>query len=86
MGWAGDGRFAGVTDGSTYQSVAAGDKGAAIIIDLADGVREHINKIPFHTSLLRWSLEDRRDPAAVYQELVPRVRDLMALLRGEDDD
>jgi len=57
-----------------------------LIIDLADGVREHINKIPFHTSLLRWSLEDRRDPAAVYQELVPRVRDLMALLRGEDDD
>tara|TARA_Y100000588_G_C13587102_1_gene641276 strand:+ start:188 stop:316 length:129 start_codon:yes stop_codon:yes gene_type:complete len=34
VGWAGDGRFAGVTDGSTYQSVAAGDKGAAIIIDL----------------------------------------------------
>ena len=34
MRWAGEGRFAGVTDGSTYQSVAAGDKGAAIIIDL----------------------------------------------------
>ncbi|MBO52627.1 MAG: hypothetical protein CMJ69_17800 [Planctomycetaceae bacterium] len=34
MGCAGDGRFAGVADGSTYQSVAAGDKGAVIIIDL----------------------------------------------------
>jgi len=57
-----------------------------LIIDLAGEAREHITKVPFHSVLLHWDLQERGDPEAVYKQLVPRVRDLMALLRGEDDD
>ncbi|MDP6761453.1 MAG: phosphate signaling complex protein PhoU [Planctomycetota bacterium] len=57
-----------------------------LIIDLSGDAREHLAKVPFHSVLLHWRLEDRGDPEAVYKQLVTRVRDLMALLRGEDDD
>lgn len=57
-----------------------------LIIDLAGGVRDHLAKVPFHSTLIHWPLDDREDPAATYKQLVPRIRDLMVLLRGEDDD
>ena len=57
-----------------------------LIIDLVGGVREHLTRIPFHTTILSWSIEDRSDPEAVYKQIAPRVSDLMELLRGEDDD
>jgi protein-tyrosine-phosphatase len=57
-----------------------------LIIDLAGGVRQHVTKIPFHTTLLSWRLENRTDPAAVYQQLVERLADLMVILRGDDEE
>jgi phosphate transport system protein len=57
-----------------------------LIIDLVGGVREHLTRIPFHSTLIHWPLEDRDDPALVYAQLVPKLRDLMALIRGEEDD
>ncbi|MFP8875072.1 MAG: PhoU domain-containing protein, partial [Myxococcota bacterium] len=57
-----------------------------LVIDLVGGVREHLTKIPFHTTILSWPIEDRTDPEAVYKQLAPRISDLMELLRGEDED
>lgn len=55
-----------------------------LVIDLDGSVREHIKKIPFHTTLLRWPLTDRNDPEKVHQQLVSRTKDLMEILRGDD--
>lgn len=54
------------------------------IVDLDGGVRDHIRKVPFHTTILRWPLEHPSDPEAVHKELVHRLSDLMETLRGED--
>ncbi|MFM1870715.1 MAG: hypothetical protein RL398_137 [Planctomycetota bacterium] len=56
-----------------YQFVVAFDGGA----------REKIGKLPFHTTLLVWRLENAGDPEAAYRQLAPRVRQLMETLRGE---
>lgn len=55
------------------------------VIDLSGGLHKHIRKVPFHTTVLRWPLEDATDPSAVHEELVHRLSDLMEILRGEDD-
>ena len=57
-----------------------------LVIDLVGGVQEHLTRIPFHTTILSWSIEDRTDPEAVYKQLAPRISDLVELLRGEDED
>ncbi|MCP3918914.1 MAG: phosphate signaling complex protein PhoU [bacterium] len=57
-----------------------------IIIDLTGKAREHIPKVPFHTTLLSWPIEDRKDPEVVYKQLAPRLDELMSRLRGEGDD
>ena len=57
-----------------------------LVIDLAGGVREHLTRIPFHTTILSWPLEDRDDPESVYKQLAPQVSELMELLRGEEED
>ena len=57
-----------------------------IVIDLAGGVHKHVKQVPFHTVLLSWRLEDRKDPAAVYKQLVPRLGELMLTLRGDEDE
>lgn len=57
-----------------------------LIIDLAGGVHQHVTKVPFHTTLLSWPLDERDDPAAVYGQLVERMADLMHILRGEEED
>jgi protein-tyrosine-phosphatase len=57
-----------------------------LIIDLVGGVREHMSKIPFHTTVLSWPIDDRADPEAVHEQLSPRISHLMELLRGEDED
>lgn len=56
------------------------------VIDLEGGIREHIRKVPFHTTILSWPLSDSSDPKAVQMELVPRLNDLMEVLRGENED
>ena len=57
-----------------------------LIIDLVGGVRDHIRKVPFHTTVINWPLEDRANPAAVAEQIFPRLSDLMQTLRGEDED
>ena len=57
-----------------------------IIVDLSGNVRDHIRKIPFHTTLLRWPLEFTDDPEAVHKQLVHRMGDLMDILRGDEDE
>ncbi len=57
-----------------------------LIVDLVGGVRDHIRKVPFHTTVINWPLDDRADPAAVAEQLFPRLSDLMQTLRGEDED
>lgn len=57
-----------------------------LVVDLVGGVRERLTRIPFHTTILAWPLEERDDPEAVYKQLAPRVSDLMELLRGEEGD
>ncbi|QDV04572.1 Phosphate-specific transport system accessory protein PhoU [Planctomycetes bacterium Poly30] len=56
------------------------------VIDLEGGIREHIRRVPFHTTILSWPLTDSSDPSAVHKELVPRLNDLMEVLRGESED
>lgn len=55
------------------------------VIDLDGGVRKHIRKVPFHTTILSWPLTDSSNPKAVHKELVHRLSDLMEILRGEDE-
>jgi phosphate transport system protein len=57
-----------------------------LIIDLAGGVHQHVRRVPYHTTLLSWPLERRDDPVAVYEQLVPRLSDLMFTLRGEEEE
>jgi hypothetical protein len=57
-----------------------------LVIDLVGGVREHLTRIPFHTTILSWPLEDRDDPESVYKQLAPQISDLMEILRGEEED
>ena len=67
-------------------SAKARELGYDLVIDLVGGVRKHLTRIPFHTMILSWPIEDRTDPEAVYKQLTPRISDLMELLRGEDED
>jgi len=57
-----------------------------ILIDLSGSARSHINKIPFHTTLLTWKLDDPDDPEAVYKQLVPHLHELIACILGEEED
>ena len=56
------------------------------VIDLEGAIRQHIRKVPYHTTVLSWKLDDLSDPKAVHEELVTRMSDLMEILRGETDD
>lgn len=56
------------------------------VIDLTGNAREHIPKVPFHTTLLSWPLENRSDPEAVYKQLSARIGVLMDRLRGDEED
>ena len=56
-----------------------------IIIDLTGKARSHIPKVPFHTTLLSWPIQDRTEPEVVYRELAPRLSALIERLRGDED-
>ena len=57
-----------------------------LLVDLTGGLKNHVRKIPFHTTVLKWPLDNPGDPEDVHLELVHRLGDLMEILRGEDDD
>jgi len=60
-----------------------------VIVSLGGPVESYIEKIPFHTSALRWEVEppaagDRPALEAAYRDIALHVTDLMDLLRGEE--
>jgi phosphate transport system protein len=57
-----------------------------ILIDMTGQAREQITRIPFHTTLLTWKLEQLDDPEQVYEQLVPRLHELFVCIRGEEDE
>ncbi|MEW6071399.1 MAG: PhoU domain-containing protein [Planctomycetota bacterium] len=56
-----------------------------IIVDLSGNARSNIPKIPFHTLLLSWPLENRDQPDEVCQQLAPKLNGLMRRLRGDEE-
>lgn len=53
------------------------------IVAFSQTAREHLGKLPFHTTLLVWDLDPGTSPDLVYRQLTPRVRELLETLRGE---
>ncbi|MCA8949645.1 MAG: hypothetical protein KDE27_09095 [Planctomycetes bacterium] len=54
-----------------------------VVVGLDPTTREHLPKLPFHTTAIVWGLDPDLRPEAVYRELTPRIRDLMERLYGE---
>jgi phosphate transport system protein len=54
-----------------------------IVIGVVAGAREHVGKLPFHTTMLVWDIDPATGPEGVYRQLTPRVRELFEILRGE---
>ncbi|HLQ36789.1 MAG TPA: PhoU domain-containing protein [Planctomycetota bacterium] len=54
-----------------------------IVVGLGKAVREHLGKIPFHTTVLIWDVADNLGPEDAYRFLAPKLRELMEKLRGE---
>ncbi len=57
-----------------------------LLIDLSGHANERITRIPFHTTLLSWKLTQPSDPEEVYKELAPKLHELFACIRGEEED
>lgn len=56
-----------------------------VIVDLEGTARERLGRLPFHTVLVRWNVDDVvGDLEALHGTLNGRVRDLMESLRGPD--
>ncbi len=53
------------------------------VVAFAPEARTHLGRVPFHTTVLVWKLDNAGDPEAAYRQLAPRVRQLMETLRGE---
>ncbi len=54
-----------------------------LVVGIGKAVREHIGRVPFHTTVLSWDLDVQAGPEAVYRQLTPLIRDLMERLRGD---
>ena len=68
-----------------FEAIAARIPDVDIIVDLSGQARKNIPKVPFHTILLTWPLEDRGDPEAVCQQLLPRLNELMGRIHDEQE-
>jgi phosphate uptake regulator/protein-tyrosine-phosphatase len=55
-----------------------------IVIDLTGEARDHIHRIPFHTTLLVWNLDRSEGYQGIFQDLENRLARLMVILRGKD--
>jgi hypothetical protein len=64
-----------------------------VIVSLKSPVRTYIEKIPFQTTALNWSLTSvpeecacsDQDYESIHRELSVLIKDMMMLLRGEDE-
>jgi len=54
-----------------------------LIIGLTPEVRDRLERVPFHTTVLHWDIDTSASPQEVYRAITPRVRELMEQLRGE---
>ena len=54
-----------------------------LIVGLEPNLRDALGRLPFHTSMLTWSIESADGPESVYRQLTPKIRELMEMLRGE---
>jgi phosphate transport system protein len=55
-----------------------------LVIDLDGQASAHLPRVPFHTTVVRWRIDTTAGPEQVYKALVPKVRELMELLRGHE--
>jgi len=54
-----------------------------VILCLEGTIRDYLETVPFHSSVLEWPLDPSADLETLYRELAPRIRDLMELLCGK---
>ena len=47
-------------------------------------VSDYVDKVPFHTSALNWSLPESDDLAGHYRQLRSQIIDLVTLLAGTE--
>jgi phosphate transport system protein len=55
-----------------------------VLISLSGRVSDYVDKVPFHTSALNWSLPKSADLAGHYRQLRSQIIDLVTLLAGTE--
>ena len=55
-----------------------------VLVSLSGRVSDYVNKVPFHSSALNWSLPESEDLAGHYRQLRSRIIDLVNLLAGTE--
>lgn len=55
-----------------------------VLVSVNGRVSDYVNKVPFHTSALNWSLPDSSDLAGHYRQLRSQIIDLVTLLAGTE--
>ncbi len=53
-----------------------------VVVCLNVDMQACIETVPFHTSMVEWSITESEDVESLYRELAPQIKDLMKLLRG----
>ena len=53
------------------------------VVGLTATAFENIGRVPFHTTVLCWDLEDANSPETVYRALTPKIRTFLEQLRGD---
>ena len=54
-----------------------------LVVVIGKGSRQHLPRLPFHTTSLEWDIDTSKPAEAIYREITPRIRELMEQLRGE---
>jgi phosphate transport system protein len=55
-----------------------------VLVSLNGSVSDYVDKVPFHTSALNWSLPENEDLAGHYRQLRSQIIDLVTLLAGTE--
>jgi phosphate transport system protein len=56
------------------------------IVSLGPDGRSHIPELPFHTTLVQWSVDDDAGLEEAFKSINVRIRELIHTLRGEEAD
>ena len=57
-----------------------------VVVSLNGEYTDYIEKMPFHTSALNWDVSDAADMTALYRDLRNRIRDLVELVVGPEEE